>query len=95
MILNKNTMPARCVLNGLVTEPVPDELKSLDALSKQLIQRAKAFQTIVRLGTYSGKVPAFNGGADPGGGGGGGGVYMVASPPPPPPKNNIVVYLTA
>ena len=58
--LNKNTMPARCVLNGLVTEPVPDELKSLDALSKQLIQRAKAFQTIVRLGTYFGKVPAYN-----------------------------------
>ena len=53
-------MPAQCVLNGLVTEPVPDELKSLDALSKQLIQRAKAFQTIVRLGTYSGKVPAYN-----------------------------------
>ncbi|KAL5505209.1 hypothetical protein EMCRGX_G006609 [Ephydatia muelleri] len=31
--LNKNTMPARCVLNGLFTEPVPDELKSLDALN--------------------------------------------------------------
>ncbi|KAL5503511.1 hypothetical protein EMCRGX_G010470 [Ephydatia muelleri] len=58
--LNKNTMSARCVRNGLVTEPIPDELKSLDALSKQLIQRAKAFQTIVRLGTYSGKVPAYN-----------------------------------
>ena len=42
--LNKNTMPARCVLNGLFTEPVPDELKSLDALSKHLIQRAKAFR---------------------------------------------------
>eukprot|EP00731_Ephydatia_muelleri_P019066 Em0011g1106a len=51
--LNKNTIPARCVLNGLVTELIPDELKSLNALSKQLIQRAKAFQTIVRLGTYS------------------------------------------
>ena len=58
--LNKNTIPARCVLNGLVTELIPDELKSLNALSKQLIQRAKAFQTIVRLGTYSGKVPAYN-----------------------------------
>ena len=46
--LNKNTIPARCVLNGLLIESVPDELKSLDALSKQLIQRAKAFQTIVR-----------------------------------------------
>ena len=57
---NKNTMPARCVVNGLFTEPVPNELKSLDALSKQLIQRAKAFQAIVRLGTYSGKVPVCN-----------------------------------
>ena len=47
-------------MNGLFTKPVPDELKSLDALSKQLIQRANAFQTIVRLGTYSGKVPAYN-----------------------------------
>ena len=54
------TVPARCLLNGLLTEPVPDELKSLDALSKQLIQRAKAFQAIVRLGTFSGKVPAYN-----------------------------------
>ncbi|KAL5494094.1 hypothetical protein EMCRGX_G015366 [Ephydatia muelleri] len=58
--LNKNTIPARCVLNGLVTEPTPPELKSLNALCKQLIQRAKAFQIIVRLGTYSGKVPAYN-----------------------------------
>ena len=58
--LNKNTIPARCVLNGLVTEPTPPELKSLNALCEQLIQRAKAFQIIVRLGTYSGKVPAYN-----------------------------------
>eukprot|EP00731_Ephydatia_muelleri_P013576 Em0007g886a len=35
--LNKNTIPARCVLNGLVTEPTPPELKSLNALCKQLI----------------------------------------------------------
>ena len=55
--LNKNTIPARRVLNGLVTEPTPPEL---NALCKQLIQRAKAFQIIVRLGTYSGKVPAYN-----------------------------------
>ena len=58
--LNKITMPAGCVLNELFTEPVPDELKALDALSKQFIQRAKAFQTIVQLGTYSGKVPSCN-----------------------------------
>ena len=37
-IPNKNTIPARCVLNGLVTEPTPQELKSLNALCKQLIQ---------------------------------------------------------
>ena len=55
-------MPPRCILNGLITEPVPDELKGLDALSRQLIQRAKAFQMVVRLGTYmySGNQPAYN-----------------------------------
>ena len=37
-------MPSRCVLNGLEVDPVPQELESLDPLSKQMIQRAKAFQ---------------------------------------------------
>ena len=32
----------------------------LDPLSKQLIQRGKAFQAVVRLGTYSGKVPSYS-----------------------------------
>ena len=41
-ILNKNSMPCRCILNGLVTEPVPKELQVLDPLSKQFIQRGKA-----------------------------------------------------
>ena len=59
-ILNRNTMPNRCVLNGLEVEPVPPELQNLDPLSKQLIQRGKAFQAIYRLGTYSGKVPSHN-----------------------------------
>ena len=59
-ILNANKMPNRCILNGLITEPVPNELKVLDPLSKQLIQRAKAFQAIIRLGTYTGKVPSYN-----------------------------------
>ena len=43
-ILNKDKLPSRCVLNGLVVEPVPKELENLDPLSKQLIERAKAFQ---------------------------------------------------
>ena len=53
-------MPFRCILNGLITEPVPKELQVLDPLSKQLIQRGKAFQAIFRLGTYTGKVPNYN-----------------------------------
>ena len=32
----------------------------LDALSAQLIQLAKCYQTVVRLGTYTGKVPIYN-----------------------------------
>ena len=58
--LNGNTMSNRGILNGLITEPVPKELKELDPLSKQIIQRGKAFQAIIRLGTYMGKVPSYN-----------------------------------
>ena len=56
-LLNKNKMPGRCVLNGLEVEPVPQDLQKLDPLSKQLIQRTKAFQAV---GTYTGKVPSYN-----------------------------------
>ena len=59
-ILNENKLPGRCVLNGLYTEPVPEELSSLNNLETQFIQRAKCFQTVVRLGTYTGKVPLYN-----------------------------------
>ena len=59
-LLNNNKMPSRCILNGLETVPVPPELSNIDPLSCQLIQRAKAFQAIIRLGTYTGKVPAYN-----------------------------------
>ena len=58
--LVKNFMPNRCILNGLTTEAVPKEISNLDALSVQLIQRAKAFQTVVRLGTRTVKVPTYN-----------------------------------
>ena len=59
-ILNEDRMSGRCVLNGLYTEPVPEELSNLNALESQFIQRAKCFQTVVRLGTYTGKVPLYN-----------------------------------
>ena len=39
--------------NGLQTDHLPQELANLDQLSVQLIQRAKAYQTVVRLGTYT------------------------------------------
>ena len=54
-MLNKNGMPNRCILNGLLTEPVPEELETLDPLSKQIIQRGKSFQAI---GNYTGNVPS-------------------------------------
>ena len=59
-MIKDNKLPARCVLNGLETAKVPTEISKLDGLSRQLIQRAKCYQTIVRLGTYSGKVPHYN-----------------------------------
>ena len=59
-LIRNNMLPARCVLNGLQLDPVPPELAKLDSLSKQLIQRAKCYQTVVRLGTYTGKVPVYN-----------------------------------
>ena len=59
-IIRKNKLPPRCVLNGLQTVPIPSELADLDSLSRQLIQRAKCYQTIVRLGTYTAKVPIYN-----------------------------------
>ena len=58
--LNANQLPNRCILNGLITEPIPDELSKLNILETQLIQKAKAFQTIIRLGTRTGKVPIYS-----------------------------------
>ena len=50
-LIKKDKLPSRCVLNGLIV-PVPPELSKLDVLSIQLIQRAKCYQTVVRLGTH-------------------------------------------
>ena len=59
-LIKKEKLPARCVLNGLESIPVPNELNKLDPLSIQLVQRAKCYQTIIRLGTYTAKVPTYN-----------------------------------
>ena len=60
LAIRKDNMPPRCVLNGLKVVEVPNELAKLDCLSRQFIQRAKAYQTVVRLGTYTNKVPVYN-----------------------------------
>ena len=39
---------------------MPPELQKLYPLSRQFVQRAKSYQTIVQLGTYTRKVPAYN-----------------------------------
>ena len=59
-LVKKDKLPPLCVLNGLQTVPIPSELSKLDSLSTQLIQRAKSYQTVVRLGTYTAKVPIYN-----------------------------------
>ena len=59
-LLNNNKMPSTCVLNGLYVEEIPKELAQLNTLGRQLVQRKKPFQTIIRLGTYTGKVPIYN-----------------------------------
>ena len=56
-IIRSNRIPARCVLNNLQSEPLLDELKGLDPFSCQLIQLVKCFETVVRLGNYTAKVP--------------------------------------
>ena len=53
-------MPSRCVLNGLLVVEIPVESSGLDCLSKQFIQQAKAYQTVVQLGMYAAKVPTYN-----------------------------------
>ena len=60
-LIKKDKLLSRCVCNGIETVPIPPELSRLDTLSAQLIQRAKCYiSTIVRLGTYAAKVPAYN-----------------------------------
>jgi len=57
----ENVLPPRCILNGLHVVSIPEELTQLVCLSStQLIQRAKCYQTVVRLGTYRGRVPIYN-----------------------------------
>jgi len=53
-------MPGQCVLNCLHIEPIPEELANLSTPEIQFIPHAKCFQTVVRLGTHTSKVPIYN-----------------------------------
>jgi len=48
-------MPAYCVLNNLFVNDVSEVISSLNTIEKILIQRVKAFQTVVKMGTVSNK----------------------------------------
>ena len=58
--LNANELPNRCILNGLLTVPIPNYVSKLNILERQLIQKTKAFPTIIRPGTYTSKVPIYS-----------------------------------
>ncbi|XP_077272806.1 uncharacterized protein LOC143903224 [Temnothorax americanus] len=48
-------MPAYCVLNDRFVRDTPEEISSLNTFEKIFIQRAKAFQTVVKMGTVINK----------------------------------------
>ncbi|XP_065892428.1 uncharacterized protein [Dysidea avara] len=46
-------LPPRCILNSLQFGDIPQEISQLNAFEKILIQRAKCFQTVSRMGTVA------------------------------------------
>jgi len=48
-------LPAYCILNNLFAQNVPDVIASLNTFEKILIQRTKAFQTVLKMGTVINK----------------------------------------
>ena len=56
LLSNAITLCTEWVASGRNTSGV----EWVDCLSKQFIQRAKAYQTVVQLGTYTAKVPMYN-----------------------------------
>ena len=49
------TIPSRCVLNRLSFDNVPTEILQLNQHERVLIQRANAFQVVVKMQTVAGK----------------------------------------
>jgi ATP-dependent DNA helicase PIF1 len=55
--VNKDLLPARCALNGLDVDELPDSLKHLNLFETMLLQKSKCFQTVVRLGPVKHRLP--------------------------------------
>ena len=55
--LDANKIPPRCCINGLEVDDLPESLKSLNLFETILLQKAKCFQTVVRLGPVRNKLP--------------------------------------
>ena len=51
----EGVLPARCILNGHCFHPIPKEISDLNEYEKLLIQRAKAFQVVLRMNPVGGK----------------------------------------
>ena len=56
----ENKIPSACILNNLDVKEPPKEILLLNDYEKVLIQRAKAFQVVLRMGTVSNKNLPFN-----------------------------------
>ena len=52
---HSGTMSPRCMLNGLCFDAVPTEILQLNQHERVLIQRAKAFQVVMKIQTFAGK----------------------------------------
>ena len=57
MVLNKGEIPSNSVLNNMFTGETPEVLKVLNPIELMFVSRTKCFQTIVKPGPISSKLP--------------------------------------
>lgn len=56
-MLRLSKIPPTNIINNLYSPSIPDVILSLNCFEKILIQRAKAFQVVVRMESISGRQP--------------------------------------
>ena len=57
MVLNKGEIPSNSVMNNMFTGETPEVLKVLNPIELMFVSRTKCFQTIVKPGPISSKLP--------------------------------------